>query len=105
MSKKQNLYVDSGADFSKTLVLKEANGASISVTGYTGAAKAKPWFTYGNTVTFDVSLSASGFTITANAEITNAMSGTYVWTGTITSNTGNIREVYDGTIYVSENID
>lgn len=80
MARKFNLTIDQGADYSFSFELLDQNGDALDVTGYSGRAALKPWYSYGNTVNFAVTLTTGNFAISMTANTTASIeAGRYVY--------------------------
>lgn len=107
MAIKANLFVDQGATFATKLVLNDANGVPVDLTGYSAAGQIRKHYTSSNSTSFSVSLSADTgsvvLSLTANSTA-NLVAGRYVYDVELTDTTGRISRIIEGIVTVSPNV-
>lgn len=101
MARKFNLTIDQGSTYSKEITID-----TIDASNYTSAASLKPWYTYGNTVSFTTSLTNTSIILEMTSNTTSALEDrTYVYDAEITNtSTGDIIRVIEGNAMVSPQI-
>ena len=103
-----NLKIESGATFSITIGLDNADGTNLNLTGYTGACKIRKSYysnfnVYNLTVTIDNPPSDGKITISATAtETANMKPGRYVYDVEITTG-ASVTRVLEGIAEVRPN--
>lgn len=108
MATKSNLVIDQGSDLSLTITVTDTTGNAFNLTGYSGACKLrKHWSSntsYSLTVT--VTEAASGeITLSANNSSTSDIPpGRYNYDVEVTSNTGTVTRVLQGSATVTPEI-
>ena len=107
MAIKANLFVDQGATFATKLVLNDADGVPVDLTGYTASGQIRKHYTSSNATNFTVSLTASTgsvvLSLSANATA-NLISGRYVYDVEMVDTSGNISRIIEGIVTVSPNV-
>lgn len=107
MAIKANLNIDQGATFNTQLVVTDADGDAVDLTGYTGAGQIRKHYTSSNSVSFSVSVSNTYSTVSLSltANVTSLLSaGRYVYDVELTSSTGIVTRVLEGIVSVSPNV-
>lgn len=106
MARKFNLTIDQGADYSFTFDLFDQNGDELDVTGYSGRAALKPWYTYGNTVSFDVTLTTGSLEVNMTANTTASIqAGRYVYDAELERDSdGNTVRVVEGLVTIEPQV-
>ena len=107
MAIKANLFVDQGATFATKLVLNDADGVPVDLTGYTASGQIRKHYTSSNATSFTVSLTASTgsvvLSLSANATA-NLISGRYVYDVEMVDTSGNVSRIIEGIVTVSPNV-
>ena len=107
MAIKANLFVDQGATFATKLVLNDADGVPVDLTGYTASGQIRKHYTSSNATNFTVSLTASTgsvvLSLSANATA-NLISGRYVYDVEMVDTSGNVSRIIEGIVTVSPNV-
>ena len=108
MAIKANLFIDQGATYSTKLVLNDANGSPVDLTGYSASGQIRKHYSSSNSVSFSITVPtpASGSVILSlNANTTaNLVSGRYVYDVELTDTAGRISRIIEGIVTVSPNV-
>jgi len=107
MALKANLSVDQGADYETSITLTDSNGTALDLTGYTGAAQIRKYYTSSNATNFTVSITANTglveLSLTSNT--TNSMAGgRYVYDVEMTDSGGTVSRVLEGILTVKPGV-
>jgi len=105
-STKANLVIDQGATFSSTVTVADANGDTMDLTNYTGAAQMRRHYSSTNSTSFVVTVANSGIvTLSLSANATADISyGRYVYDCEITSNAAIVTRILEGIITVTPEV-
>ena len=108
MAIKANLFIDQGATYATKLVLNDANGAPVDLTGYSASSQIRKHYTSSNSVSFTVTMptpEAGGVVLSMSANTTaNLVAGRYVYDVELTDTAGRISRIIEGIITVSPNV-
>ena len=106
MAIKANLLIDQGATFSTRLSITDASGQNINLTGYSAAAQLRKHYSSSNSVSFDTSLTTTGYvTLALSANTTSGLAaGRYVYDVELTDSIGRISRIVEGIVTVSPNV-
>lgn len=106
MTRKLNLNLQAGADFTTNVAILHSNGAARDMSEYTANAHYKPDFNYGNSAAFDVALANGSMTISLDSNTTSPMGSRdfYVYNAEITSNAGFVERIQEGHIYIHPDV-
>lgn len=96
-----NLVIDQNSDFSTTILLQDAFGSPLDLTGYTAVGKIKKYYGSNNfvnlNVTINVPLTSGIITISLNKATTKKMEiGRYVYDVKITNSNNISKKVLEG---------
>lgn len=108
MSIKYNVVIDQGADFSTTIILREANGAFTNLTGMIGASQFRKTYTASKfyTINVDFGARANGeliLSMSANAT-NNVPAGRYVYDCELTDSGGKKIRAVEGIVTVTPQV-
>lgn len=106
MAIKANLFIDQGATFATKLLLNNADGAAVDLTGYSANSQIRKHYTSSNSVNFNVAVANAGhvtLSLTANATA-NIAAGRYVYDVELSDPQGRISRIVEGIITVSPNV-
>lgn len=107
MAQKQDLTIDQGTTFSIAIDLIDASNNPIPLTGFTGAAQMKKWYTSLTSTSFVVALNATAgsvtLSLTANATA-NIVHGRYVYDVDIIDFANNVTRVVEGVAIVTPGV-
>ena len=108
MATKTNLVIDQGSTFSVTISVLDADGNTVDLTNYTGAAQMRKHYTSNTATAFTVTLGGANGTVSLamNAATTsNVTSGRYVYDVEITdTNTLSITRIIEGIVTVTPQV-
>lgn len=108
MATKTNLVVDQGSTFSVTISVLDADGNTVDLSNYSGAAQMRKHYTSNTATSFAVTLGGANGTVSLamNASTTaNISSGRYVYDVEITdSSTQSITRIIEGIVTVTPNV-
>lgn len=106
MAIKANIVIDQGTDFSTTVNITDEDGVAVDLTGYTGAAQLRKWYTSSNATSFDVTLSNSTVTLGLTSSVTTGLvAGRYVYDVELTDTSSNtISRILEGIVTVTPNV-
>ena len=105
MAIKTNLVIDQGTDFSVTINLTDANNAPLSLTGYSGAAQMRKYFTSSKYFNFDVQVANGAVTLSMNSYTTNTVTpGRYLFDCELISSSNVVSRIIEGISTVTPGI-
>lgn len=107
MAEKNDIVVEQGTTFSTAINLTDAANNPIPLTGYTGAAQMKKWYTSLNEITFTVVVNATAGSVTLSlpASVTSTIvHGRYVYDVDIIDASNNITRVVEGIAIVTPGV-
>ena len=106
-TKKQDLIINQGTDFSTSFPLKDVNGDPLNLVGYSANSLIKKWYTSQNSTPFTVSINTiSGsinLSLSANTT-TNLSAGRYVYDINLTDTSNNVSRVIEGIITLTPSV-
>jgi hypothetical protein len=82
MAAKANIVIDQGADFQTTIIITDDNEQIVDLSGFTGFAQMRKYYTSSTSYNFDVTIAAANgaVTIAMSANTSNNInSGRYVY--------------------------
>jgi hypothetical protein len=103
MSKTVNLDIDQGTNWSTTLVIQEANGQPVNLTGFFGESQIRKHPTSNAATSMVVSLGGNTGQITLSVTpglTSNLAPGRYVYDVRLTSNTGSVSRPVSGDVFI-----
>lgn len=106
MAIKANLFIDQGATYATKLLLNDADGIPVNLTGYTASAQIRKHYASSNAVNFDVTLNTTGNVIlelSANTTA-NMVAGRYVYDVELVDTGGRVSRVIEGIVTISPNV-
>ncbi len=109
MAAKANILMDQGANFFTTIMLADADGIALDLTGYTGAAQMRKEYSSANAAaTFTVTITAVDgqvdLTLTA-AQTANLIAGDYVYDCELTLTASNtVSRIVEGKVKVTPEV-
>ena len=107
MGTKANLKVDQGSDFSTAINLTDDDGDALNLSGYTGAAQIRKYYTSTTSYDFDVDITANTgqITLSLTANTTNNITaGRYVYDLEITDSGGVVSRVLEGIVTITPGV-
>jgi hypothetical protein len=99
MAIKSNIIIDQGTDYELTVNVADAENGIINLTGFTGKAQIRKYYTSSNKYNFNVSISANTGEVTlamTAANTANIAAGRYVYDCVLTSNTNIVTRIVEG---------
>jgi hypothetical protein len=107
MGTKANLKVDQGSDFITSITLTDDDGDPLNLSGYTGAAQIRKYYTSTNAVNFDVDVVANTgevvLSITSNTT-NHIVAGRYVYDVELTDSNGVVSRVLEGIVTITPGV-
>lgn len=104
MAAYSEIYVEQNADFSTTINLKDSQGDSINLSGYSASSQMRKSYYSSSATNFTVSItntSTGEITVALNAANTSdLMPGRYMYDVVITSPTNEVTRVVEGIVNV-----
>ena len=107
MAVKSNIIIDQGADFEVAINVTDANTAPISLTGYTGQAQIRKYYTSSRSYDFDVTIEPeTGEVILAlSAAASSAIpAGRYLYDCIIVNEENVISRIVEGIVTINPKI-
>jgi len=107
MAIKANLQIDQGADFSTEIDVLDDNGDVVNLTGFSGAAQMRKHYTSSTATNFNVTINASGGTVTLSmnaATSANVTPGRYVYDCELTSSSNVVSRLVEGIVTVTPQV-
>jgi len=101
MAIKSNIVIDQGTDFEVTINVRDANTTAIALTGFTGQAQLRKYYTSSRKYDFNVIVSANTGEVTlamSAANTANIASGRYVYDCVLVSNTSVVSRIVEGAL-------
>lgn len=92
MAIKANILIDQGADFETSINVTDDDGNIINLSGYTGSAQMRKYYTSSTSYSFNVSITASLGIVTLSMNAANSATispGRYVYDCELTYTTSN----------------
>lgn len=107
MAIKSNIVIDQGTDYEVTINVKDANTTPINLTGFTGVAQIRKYYTSSKKYDFTVSISANTGEVTLGMSAANTAkitAGRYLYDCTLTSNTNVISRIVEGIVTINPRV-
>lgn len=107
MAIKSNIIIDQGVDYEVTINMRDANTTPINLTGYTGKAQLRKYFTSSTSVDFEVLIAPDAGTVTLamNSATTSTISpGRYVYDCVLYSNDNVVSRVLEGIVTITPQV-
>ena len=107
MGTKANLKIDQGSDFTTAINLTDDDGDILNLTGYTGEAQIRKYYTSTTAYDFTVDIGANTgqVTLSLSANTTNNIpSGRYVYDVEITDLNGTISRILEGIVTITPGV-
>lgn len=106
MAIKSNIVIDQGTDYEVTINVKDANTASIDLSGYTANAQLRKHYTSSRSYSFNTKVSANTGEVTLSMPAANTAAisaGRYVYDCVLTSN-NIITRLVEGIVTISPRV-
>jgi hypothetical protein len=107
MAIKSNIVIDQGTDFEVTINVRDANTTAIALTGFTGQAQLRKYYTSSTKHDFNVIVSANTGEVTlamSAANTANIASGRYVYDCVLVSNTSVVSRIVEGIVTINPRV-
>ena len=107
MAIKSNITIDQGTDYEVTINVKDANTTAISLTGFTGQAQIRKYYTSSRKYDFTVTVSANTGEVTmamSAANTANIAAGRYVYDCVLVSNTNIVSRIVEGIVTINPRV-
>lgn len=107
MATKSNLIIDQGADYSTTIEIRDDNGASVDITGFSANAMIRKAFSSSNTVAFQTTVDGVNGTITLSLPASNSAAmaaGRYVYDVVTTDLVAKKSRVVEGIVTIAASV-
>ena len=107
MAIKSNITIDQGTDFEVTINVRDANTTAISLTGFTGQAQLRKYYTSSRKYDFNVIVSANTGEVTmamSSANSANIAAGRYVYDCVLVSNTNVVSRIVEGIVTINPRV-
>jgi hypothetical protein len=107
MAIKANLFIDQGTTYATKLVLNDADGVPVNLTGFSAAGQIRKHYSSSNAVSFSITLSPSTGTVVLDLSANttaNLVAGRYVYDVELTDTSGRISRIIEGIVTVSPNV-
>jgi len=107
MAIKSNIVIDQGTDFEVTINVRDANTTAIALTGFTGQAQIRKYYTSSRKYDFNVNVSANTGEVTlamSAANTANIASGRYVYDCVLVSNTSVVSRIVEGIVTINPRV-
>jgi hypothetical protein len=107
MAIKSNIVIDQGTDFEVTINVRDANTTAIALTGFTGQAQLRKYYTSSRKYDFNVIVSANTGEVTlamSAANTANIASGRYVYDCVLVSNTSVVSRIVEGIVTINPRV-
>jgi hypothetical protein len=107
MAIKSNIVIDQGTDFEVTINVRDANTTAIALTGFTGQAQIRKYYTSSRKYDFNVIVSANTGEVTlamSAANTANIASGRYVYDCVLVSNTSVVSRIVEGIVTINPRV-
>ena len=106
MAMKCNIDIDQGSDFEAVFDIKDDNNQYVDLTGYTGAAQMRKYYTSNTAYNFQVSIDTVGIvTLSMNSANTVTISaGRYVYDCEVTSSSNVTSRILEGIVTVTPGV-
>jgi len=107
MAIKSNITIDQGTDYQVTVNVRDANTTAISLTGFTGQAQLRKYYTSSRKYDFSVIVSANTGEVTmamSAANTANIAAGRYVYDCVLVSNTNVVSRIVEGIVTINPRV-
>ena len=107
MAIKSNITIDQGTDFEVTINVKDANTSAISLTGFTGQAQIRKYYTSSRKYDFNVTVSANTGEVTmamTSAMSANIAAGRYVYDCVLISSSNVVSRIVEGIVTINPRV-
>ena len=107
MAIKSNITIDQGTDYEVTINVRDANTTAISLTGFTGQAQLRKYYTSSRKYDFGVIVSANTGEVTlamSAANTANIAAGRYVYDCVLVSNTNVVSRIVEGIVTINPRV-
>ncbi len=107
MAIKSNIVIDQGTDFEVTINVRDANTTAIALTGFTGQAQLRKYYTSSTKHDFNVIVSVNTGEVTlamSAANTANIASGRYVYDCVLVSNTSVVSRIVEGIVTINPRV-
>lgn len=107
MAIKSNITIDQGTDYEVTINVKDANTTAISLTGFTGQAQIRKYYTSSRKYDFTVTVSANTGEVTMAMSANNTANiaaGRYVYDCVLISNTNVVSRIVEGIVTINPRV-
>lgn len=107
MAIKSNIVIDQGTDFEVTINIRDANTTVIALTGFTGQAQIRKYYTSSRKYDFNVIVSANTGEVTLAMSAANTAkltSGRYVYDCVLVSNTSVVSRIVEGIVTINPRV-
>jgi hypothetical protein len=107
MAIKSNIVIDQGTDFEVTINVRDANTTAIALTGFTGQAQLRKYYTSSRKYDFNVTVSANTGEVTLAMSAANSAlisSGRYVYDCVLVSNTNVVSRIVEGIVTINPRV-
>jgi hypothetical protein len=107
MAIKSNIIIDQGTDYEVTINVRDANTTAISLTGFTGQAQLRKYYTSSRKYNFGVDVSANTGEVTLTMSAANTAciaAGRYVYDCVLTSNTNIVSRIVEGIVTINPRV-
>lgn len=107
MGTKANLKIDQGSDFITSVTLTDDDGTALNLTGYTGAAQIRKYYTSTTYKSFTVSVGANTGVVQLelDANTSNNMEfGRYVYDVELTASDGTVSRIMEGIVTITPGV-
>ncbi|CAB4143077.1 hypothetical protein UFOVP447_74 [uncultured Caudovirales phage] len=107
MAIKSNITIDQGTDYEVTINVRDANTTAISLTGFTGLAQLRKYYTSSRKYDFGVTVSANTGEVTMSmsaANTANIAAGRYVYDCVLISNTNVVSRIVEGIVTINPRV-
>jgi hypothetical protein len=107
MGTKANLKIDQGSDFSTSITLTDDDGSALNLTGYTGAAQLRKYYTSTTSIDFNVDVDANtgAVSLSMTSNTTNHIeAGRYVYDVELTDTSGTVSRILEGIVTITPGV-
>lgn len=107
MAIKSNIVIDQGTDFEVTINVRDANTTAIALTGFTGTAQIRKYYTSSRKYDMGVTINAPLGEVTMSIAAANSAAipaGRYVYDCVLTSNTNIVSRIVEGIVTINPRV-
>ena len=107
MAIKSNITIDQGTDYEVTINVRDANTTAISLTGFTGQAQLRKYYTSSRKYDFTVTVSANTGEVTmamSAANSANIAAGRYVYDCILVSSSNVVSRIVEGIVTINPRV-